>query len=87
MLILGNLSPYLVSYMRAHSSSSLTYAQASWVFALSSSAQGLLMPISGLFLERAFGPRITCLLGFILHRFVNILLYFIWPIDAHYLMK
>ena len=59
--------------MRVHTSStSLTYAQASWIFALSSSAQGLLMPLSGLFLERAFGPRMTCLLGFVIHRCVPV---------------
>ncbi|KAL8595959.1 hypothetical protein ACOMHN_018271 [Nucella lapillus] len=59
----GNLSPYLTSYIRQHSSpSDLTYAESVWIYALAGMGQGMTMYIGGV-LERRLGTRLSVLIG------------------------
>jgi len=58
----GNLSPYLTSYIRAHTDENYRYTDASWIFAASMAGQGSLMFFGG-WIERKIGPRWTVILG------------------------
>lgn len=58
----GNLSPYLTSYIRKHSSPDLQYTDSVWIFAVTGMGQGTSMYFGGV-LERRFGPRITVIIG------------------------
>ena len=59
----GNLSPYLTSYIRKHSSpSDLTYGESVWIYAMAGMGQGMTMYFGGL-LERRLGQRLTVLCG------------------------
>jgi hypothetical protein len=58
----GNLSPYLVSFLRAHGHDSIRLVDASQIFAAATAGQGVAMFFGGL-IEQAIGPRWTVLLG------------------------
>ncbi|XP_070558335.1 apicoplast pyruvate carrier 1-like isoform X2 [Ptychodera flava] len=59
----GNLSPYLVSYIRERSKpSDLTYEMATWIFATANIMQGSSMYFGGL-LGKKLGARVTVLIG------------------------
>ncbi|PAA93643.1 hypothetical protein BOX15_Mlig000477g2, partial [Macrostomum lignano] len=59
----GNMSPYVVSYMRLHSHSKwIGYPDATWIFGLSIFGQGASMAFGGL-IEKRIGARLTALLG------------------------
>ncbi|XP_070558352.1 apicoplast pyruvate carrier 1-like isoform X2 [Ptychodera flava] len=59
----GNLSPYLVSYIRERSKpSDLTYEMATWIFATANIMQGSFMYFGGL-LGKKLGTRVTVLIG------------------------
>ncbi len=60
----GNMSIYMVSALQAHGQP-VSYAQASWVIALTIAAQGGLMPFAGA-VERWAGVRATTLIGCLL---------------------
>uniref|UniRef100_A0A0B7A8L4 Major facilitator superfamily (MFS) profile domain-containing protein n=1 Tax=Arion vulgaris TaxID=1028688 RepID=A0A0B7A8L4_9EUPU len=62
-LHIGNLSPYLTSYMRKYGSApSLTYTECAWIYALVIMCQGTTVILGGI-IERYIGPKITVLLG------------------------
>ncbi|XP_070538018.1 apicoplast pyruvate carrier 1-like [Ptychodera flava] len=59
----GNISPYIVSYIRERSKpSDLNYEQAMWIYALAQSFHGIAMYVGG-FIDRKIGPSWTTLLG------------------------
>ncbi|XP_072034077.1 apicoplast pyruvate carrier 1-like [Amphiura filiformis] len=59
----GNMSPYIMSYVRTNTDSGdVRYQQSTLIFALTIFGQGLAMPFGGL-LEKKLGPRLTTLLG------------------------
>ena len=69
----GNLTPYLTSYIRVHSTpSSLRYAESIWIFALAIAFQGLAMFLGGFISSRlGLGPRWTALLGGWIQRYFS----------------
>ena len=58
----GNLLTYLASYLRSEVSPGIVYSDVIWVTAITTSAQGLFMPLAGV-LEKKLGPRLTCATG------------------------
>ncbi|KAF2364638.1 Major facilitator superfamily [Trinorchestia longiramus] len=58
----GNLTTYMTSYLRAVVSVDTVYSDVVWVLAVTIVAQGLFMPLAGLF-EKRLGPRLTCAIG------------------------
>lgn len=65
----GNMMTYMVSYMHGRVDSSIDYGNFIWVNSITTAAQGLFMVFGGL-LERRVGPRLTCLVGCTLLRYV-----------------
>ncbi|KAK7485651.1 hypothetical protein BaRGS_00023100, partial [Batillaria attramentaria] len=62
-LTFGNTNPYLVSYIRKHSSPiDLEYIDGIWIQACMLMGQGVTMFVGGI-LEHKLGPRIACLIG------------------------
>lgn len=59
---LGNMSTYLMSYLRSRDGSSVTYSYSIWISSLMYLGQGTLMAVGGM-LERRIGARWTCLIG------------------------
>ena len=60
---IGNLSPYIVSYIRARSApSTLHYTDATFLFAGQIIGDGISIVFGGIF-ERKFGPRLVSLFG------------------------
>ncbi|XP_077987972.1 apicoplast pyruvate carrier 1-like [Glandiceps talaboti] len=59
----GNLSPYMVSYMRSRSKpADLSYEEAMWIYAAAQACHGFAMYVGG-FIDRKVGPRWTILIG------------------------
>ncbi|XP_070558337.1 apicoplast pyruvate carrier 1-like [Ptychodera flava] len=76
MYTFGNLSPYLVSYIRERSKpSNLTYEMATWIFATVSIVHGSFMYFGGL-LDKKLGARLTVLIGCIIQSAGVFLTYF-----------
>ena len=61
-IVTGNLLTYLTSYLRHAVSPDIEYSNVVWVIAITTSAQGLFMPLGGLF-EARLGSRLTCVIG------------------------
>jgi hypothetical protein len=61
--VVGNMSPYITSYLRHETSeTSLRYSEAMWIFAVEAMGQGLFMPCGGI-MHYKIGPRCTTLIG------------------------
>ena len=70
-MMLGNMSPYVTSYIRAYTTSSnLRYDVSTWIFALAAGGQGAAMFLGGI-INAKIGPRWTTLLGSWIMRLAN----------------
>ncbi|KAJ8305245.1 hypothetical protein KUTeg_017202 [Tegillarca granosa] len=59
---IGNISRYMISYLRIKLDPTLSYEESIWIFASCTMCQGLSTCIGGILLKK-FGPRKTALLG------------------------
>ncbi|KAJ8310975.1 hypothetical protein KUTeg_011476 [Tegillarca granosa] len=59
---IGNMSRYMISYLRIKLDPTLSYEESIWIFASCTMCQGLSACIGGILLKK-FGPRKTALLG------------------------
>lgn len=59
---IGNMTPYIISYLRNREGYQVTYSYGIWINALSYLGQGSLMALGGL-LEKRIGGRLTCFIG------------------------
>ncbi|VDL93664.1 unnamed protein product [Schistocephalus solidus] len=61
----GNISPYIISYLRKYVDPSIHNSHAVWLAAAALSSQGVVMPVSGLLIHR-LGFRVILFVSFVL---------------------
>jgi MFS family permease len=63
---IGNVGPYLASYMRENGNPQVTSEHATWITATFLLGQGIFI-IVGSYIERCYDSRVACILGCLLH--------------------
>lgn len=77
---IGNVFPYVASYMRNHGNPSVTSEHGTWITATFLFGQGLFL-IVGAYIERSYSSRVACIIGCILHSLSTFLT--MWAIDVN----
>lgn len=75
---LGNMTPYMTSYMKRHNVDvSLNYAESTWISAIAAMGQGMSMFLGGI-MYRTLGPKLSTLIGAWLARYAKVFKVVIW---------
>lgn len=77
---IGNIVPYLASYMRANGNPDVTSEHGPWITAMFLLGQGMFI-IVGSYIERFYNSRVACIVGCTIHCISTYAT--IWAIDFH----